>query len=113
MIDSRMIKEHLKEISQFLRDKKLPFLIDLTNAESVLSFDALKTWGQSDLLNEYRIVEAYVVNNLADLIFIKQHIRLNMIKYPAMVFQGLAPAKDWLKSHTINNIHHATVRNDH
>lgn len=103
MIDSRMIKEHLEVIHHFLGNRELPFLIDLTTSESVLSFDALKKWGQSELLNDHRLVEAYVVNNLADLIFMKQHIRLNKIQYPAMVFQGRKLAIEWLKSYTINH----------
>jgi hypothetical protein len=97
MIDSRMIREHIEALDHFLDDNlRIPFLIDLTSSESVLSFDALKSWGQSSVLNAYRSAEVYVVDTLADLIFLKQHIRLNKLDYPARVFQSLNQAKDWL-----------------
>ena len=96
MVDTRMIREHIEVVSDFLENKKLPFVIDLSSSEGVLSFDALKKWGQSDLLNEHRIAEAYVVNALSDLIFLKQHIRLNQLEFPAQVFQSIDRAKEWL-----------------
>lgn len=96
MVDTRMIREHIEVVSDFLENKKLLFIIDLSSSEGVLSFDALKKWGQSDLLNECRIAEAYVVNALSDLIFLKQHIRLNQLEFPAQAFQSIDRAKEWL-----------------
>jgi len=96
MIDRRMIREHILAIGQFLEDVKVPFLVDLTSSDSILSFDALKEWGQSEVLNNYRVAEAYVVSTLADLIFLKQHIRLNKLAYPARAFQSATRAKEWL-----------------
>lgn len=96
MVDSRMIVEHIDELNQFLNGEDRLFLIDLTSSENVLSFDALKKWSQSEVLNKSRLAEAYVVDTLADLIFLKQHIRLNHLSYPAKVFQSTKRAKEWL-----------------
>lgn len=98
MVDSRMIGEHIMGLDQLIGNERVPFLIDLTSSENVLSFDALKKWSQSELLNANRLAEAYVVDTLADLIFVKQHIRLNRLSYPAKVFQTSAEAINWLKS---------------
>ena len=108
MIDSRMIRDHIEALDHFLDDNmRIPFLIDLTSSESVLSFDALKTWGRSNELNAHRSAEVYVVDTLADLIFLKQHIRLNKLDYPARVFQSLIKAKDWLRK--LGNNHHSPI----
>ncbi|WP_425390697.1 hypothetical protein [Ekhidna sp.] len=96
MVDSRMILDHIESAVTVLSGNRLPFLNDMTSSEGILSFDALKKWGQSELLNEYRVAEAYIVKSLSDLIFIKQHIRLNDLKFPAMVFQSVERAKEWL-----------------
>lgn len=97
MVDSRMITEHIKHLDQLLSEKRYPFLMDLTIDENVLSFDALKKWGQNKALNKRRIAEAYVVDNLADLMFLKQHIRLNDLEFPARVFQSINQSKEWLE----------------
>lgn len=92
-----MIKEHLVRLDQFLKEVKLAFLSDLSSSENVMSFDALEAWSQSELLNEHRLAEAFVVSTLADLVFFKQHIRLNQLTYPAQAFQSLKEAQSWLK----------------
>ncbi len=91
-----MVREHIEEVHHFLGDKKLSFMNDMRSSEGVLSFDALKKWGQSECLNEHRIAEAYVVRALSDLIFINQHIRLNRLKFPAQVFDSIDLARKWL-----------------
>lgn len=106
MIDSRMVREHIEALCQFL-DTKVFFMIDFTSSECILSFDALKAWGQSGDLNTYRLAEVYVVDSLADLIFLKQHIRLNKLSYPANVFQSVKQAKDWLGK--IGKDHHSPI----
>ena len=97
MVDSHMIDIHIKELDQFLKAENITFLNDLTASDNVLSFEALKKWGESEVLNKYRIAEAYVVDTLADLIFLNQHIRLNNLEFQARVFQSIDNAKKWLR----------------
>lgn len=76
--------------------KKIPFLIDTTNIGSEISMEALQRWSRDDRLLQVRLGEAYLVKRYADLIFFRQHKRLNKPDYPSEIFNNLEEAVNWL-----------------
>ncbi|MEQ8924858.1 MAG: hypothetical protein RLO81_03530 [Fulvivirga sp.] len=96
IVDHHAIMDHINVLDKFIGNKKMLFLSDVSSSENILSFDALKIWGENESLNKHRIAEAFVVCSLADVYYFKQYIRLNDLAYPAKVFNDKKEAVNWL-----------------
>ncbi|WP_421896498.1 hypothetical protein [Marinoscillum sp.] len=94
--------EHILAINRLIGERKILFLVDFTECGNTLNLEFLKRWTHDPILNQSRIAEAYLVSRFADSVFVKQHIRFNLLNYPARVFVELGEAVTWLK---LNIIH--------
>ncbi|QSE98824.1 DUF7793 family protein [Fulvivirga lutea] len=96
IVDRQAITEHIDILDDFIGNKKMLFLSDVSTSDNILSFDALRVWGGNESLNKHRLAEAFVVSSLADVYFFKQYIRLNDLAYQAKVFNDKKEAVNWL-----------------
>ncbi len=92
------IAQHIQAILLLMQDTKGPVLVDIRGAQNGFSLEALHEWSGNRDLRTRRTREAYLVSKLADFVFIKQHIRLNNLGYPARVFEDFDEAVNWLKT---------------
>jgi len=93
---------HVKAVKSLLSHDSRGFLVDITDLNGALSFEALRLWSSNQAINKHCLAEAYLIESLADAVFIWQHIRLNKLKYPARVFHKYEEATEWLKHYTNN-----------
>ncbi len=95
-IDKQAIQDHIAAVKELSGSKMHPFLLDFSESEYGVSFEALKVWSTNQNMTQLRIAEAYVVRSLADRISVRQHIRLNLPPYEVNVFNEMEDAKNWL-----------------
>lgn len=90
------IKQHIDAVKELSGMKKLPFLLNFTESNDEIGFEALRVWSADQTLSQKRIAEAYVVKSLAGRVSITQHIRLNRPSCKVKIFQTVEEAKNWL-----------------
>ena len=101
-IDLEKIKEVVKHGFELHGEKPFYSIIDFRDNFASMSPDGKKYLADQTLLNELRICEAVLVNNLPMKLIISGYFRLHKPKWPLKVFRKNNDLYTWLESFDVD-----------
>jgi len=94
-LETEEIEVFVKVIDKLCKGKSMPFLIDLRDAQGVLTRESASLLANSPILNKLRISEAYVINSMRVRLVITSYKRIYEPATPFVVFDNIESAKEY------------------